>query len=598
MNFTIKRKLIFHSCTLVFVTVLMSIAASAVFNHRQISRQNQERLEASASRFQRLIHQNIAELDNNFKVFSNKTDTVKMLLNCIQQDYFYFSSLPDLFGLGTALGLERFAFYFPTRFEGPHILQIFFDKSLGGLIRVSGGKHLLNKQKGGDIEEEEIKNPDIFPDTYQPEDVPYSLQSSGTKIQIKTHFAYISTADAADFGSTFKKGETIGYFVMEKAVEADMKILEHETGVFINLYDHHGKRIGGHLQLPDIDKNGRFSEQICLTDKNKESYDSLMTILNYSGKTLGYVSFGISRAATIAKIRQTTEMLFFIGIGAVGLGLVLAFFVNKGIVKSVNRVSDSLRQISHQVVSAAENILSSGRALVKDASDQALSLEETSASLEAISSSSRETLKITQELELLMNENITKSGQSLTAISELTRSMSQIGADSGQVAEIIKNIDAIAFQTNLLALNAAIEAARAGNAGAGFAVVADEVRNLAIRTADAAKNTQVLLNNISQRVMQIKGSVKDVNKDFENLIQSAKVIGEKTSVITESNTEQSSKIGQISRTVADLDKVTQQNAAGARESARASENMNAQAEKMREMVAELAAMIGNVKRES
>lgn len=591
MKFTIKKKLIFHSCALVFVTVLMSVAASAFLNHRQISRQNQERIKAASSRFERLIQRDITEINNNFKDFSNKSDTVKLLLNCIQQDYFYFTSLPDLFGLGPALGLERFAFYFPTRFEGPHILQICFDKSLGGLVRVSNGKYILNRQKGGDIEEEEIKNPEIFPDQYQPDDA-CSLQVRGTAVQIAAHFAYINTTDASDFGSAFKQGEVIGYFIMEKTVEADLKLLDQETGVVICLYDHHGKQIGGQLRLPDIDTSLSFSGQIIsLSDQNKENYDAMITRMSHSGKTVGYASFSISRAATGAKIRETSKILVLIGIGAIVLGLMTAFFVNRGIVRSVNRAVTRLRQIADQTVSTARNFLSASRNLAKDASDQASSLEETSASLETISASSQDSLNLTSDLGQLMKENIAKSGQSLTAMSELTRSMSQIEADSGQVSSIIKNIDEVAFQTNLLALNAAIEAARAGEAGAGFAVVADEVRNLAVRTADAAKNTQSLLNNISQRVTEATASVKEMNKDFGRLIESSTVIAEKTSLVAQSHTEQTAKIGQISNTVAGLDKVTQQNAEAARQSAQTSEDMKIQAEQMQEVVRELTAMI-------
>jgi len=120
-------RLILYSFILVFGTVLMSILASAYLNHKQIKHQNQARIDSAIMRFERLIHQNIKELDNNFKAFSDKSHTARILLNCIQQNYFYFPSLPDLFDIGSALELDRFAFYFPTKFTGTDILQIYFS---------------------------------------------------------------------------------------------------------------------------------------------------------------------------------------------------------------------------------------------------------------------------------------------------------------------------------------------------------------------------------------------------------------------------------------------------------------------------------------
>ena len=109
----------------------------------------------------------------------------------------------------------------------------------------------------------------------------------------------------------------------------------------------------------------------------------------------------------------------------------------------------------------------------------------------------------------------------------LTGKMSQIEQDSDQIRQIIKTIDEIAFQTNLLALNAAVEAARAGEVGAGFAVVADEVRSLAIRATEAAQNTQDLLNFTIKRVGESAMAIKEVNMDFEGVIESATIMGEK-----------------------------------------------------------------------
>ena len=115
---------------------------------------------------------------------------------------------------------------------------------------------------------------------------------------------------------------------------------------------------------------------------------------------------------------------------------------------------------------------------------------------------------------------------------DLARNMGQIEADSDKTGKIIKTIDEIAFQTNLLALNAAVEAARAGEAGAGFAVVAEEVRNLAMRAAEAAKSTQTLLEGTIKQVKISAAAVRAMSEDFEGIVESATVMGEKTAAIT------------------------------------------------------------------
>jgi len=594
MNFTIKKKLIVYSCTLVSVTVLMAILASVYLSHDQIKNQNQARLESAILRFERFIHQNVEELDKKYIDFSSKTEITKILLNCIQQDYFYFPSMPELFGLGPDLGVERFAFYFPTRFEGQDILQIYFDRKFGGLIKVKEGSHLLNKQKGGDIEEEEITDPAIFPETYTP-DIPYAIRSNGKDIQIIEHLLYINNADASEFGSTFEKGAKIGYFVMEKNLKNDLIIFDREMGMNVNLYNSQGKLIGGQIELPDINKNISFSNNfVTLVDKKEKKYDSILKPLIYDEKNIGYVSFSIPQSETNAKIRQTVKILSLIGIGAIIIGILLSFFINQGIVNSINRVVEGLISISEQVAAAAGQISYTSQTLAKDASDQAVSLANTSLSLGKIASMSQETLKTTLDVDRLMNENIEKSGQSLKALIELTQNMSQIETDSGQIGQIITAIDSIAFQTNLLALNAAVEAARAGEAGSGFAVVAAEVRNLAVRTAGAAKNTQELLNNIMQRVTQASHSIRIINGDFEGIIKSAAVMGERTRDITKANKKQTGEIEQISQAVTEMDRMTQQNASNAGEYASAAKEMTAHAEYMTAMVVDLVEMIGKI----
>jgi methyl-accepting chemotaxis protein len=175
---------------------------------------------------------------------------------------------------------------------------------------------------------------------------------------------------------------------------------------------------------------------------------------------------------------------------------------------------------------------------------------------------------------------------------KLTESMAEITKASEETSKIIKTIDEIAFQTNLLALNAAVEAARAGEAGAGFAVVADEVRNLAMRAADAAKNTANLIEGTVKKVKDGSELVSRTNAAFKQVAGSSAKAGDLVAEISAASSEQAQGIGQINTAVTELDKVTQQNAANAEESASAAEEMSAQAETMKGMVDELVAIVG------
>jgi methyl-accepting chemotaxis protein len=174
----------------------------------------------------------------------------------------------------------------------------------------------------------------------------------------------------------------------------------------------------------------------------------------------------------------------------------------------------------------------------------------------------------------------------------LTDSMGQIASASEETSKIIKTIDEIAFQTNLLALNAAVEAARAGEAGAGFAVVADEVRNLAMRAADAAKNTSELIESTVKKVEDGSALVTETNTAFSRVAEDVGKVGNLVSEISAASNEQSQGISQINQAVTEMDKVTQQNAASAEESASASEEMNAQAMQMKSNVDHLMVLVG------
>jgi methyl-accepting chemotaxis protein len=277
---------------------------------------------------------------------------------------------------------------------------------------------------------------------------------------------------------------------------------------------------------------------------------------------------------------------------AVGVGLFLAFFVSHNVVSILKKIIDGLGATAEQVASASEQVSASSQSLAEGASEQAASIEETTSSLEEMSSMTQQNADNAMQANTLMGEAKHVVAKANESMEQLTGSMGEISKASEETSKIVKTIDEIAFQTNLLALNAAVEAARAGEAGAGFAVVADEVRNLAMRAAEAAKNTSNLIEGTVKKVKDGSELVGRTNQAFREVAGTSAKAADLVSEISAASKEQAQGIGQINTAVTEMDKVTQQNAANAEESASASEELSAQAEQMQGMVAELVAMVG------
>jgi methyl-accepting chemotaxis protein len=274
------------------------------------------------------------------------------------------------------------------------------------------------------------------------------------------------------------------------------------------------------------------------------------------------------------------------------IGIVLAIFITRSITGPIRRIIDGMSEGSQEVSSAAGQVSGAAQSLAEGSSEQAASIEETSSSLEEMSSMTKQNADNAGQANSLMSEAKQVVATANASMGRLTESMGEITRASEETSKIIKTIDEIAFQTNLLALNAAVEAARAGEAGAGFAVVADEVRNLAMRAADAAKNTANLIEGTVKKVKDGSDLVSKTNEAFQQVANSSAKAADLVAEIAAASNEQAQGINQINTAVTELDKVTQQNAANAEESASAAEEMSAQAETMQGMVGELVAMVG------
>ncbi|MFH2091955.1 MAG: methyl-accepting chemotaxis protein [Pseudomonadota bacterium] len=305
---------------------------------------------------------------------------------------------------------------------------------------------------------------------------------------------------------------------------------------------------------------------------------------------------GMSATDSIAKAAvaslSTASTLMIIGlIVALIVGVAVAFFITRSITGPVNRIIAGLNEGSEQVASASGQVSSSSQSMAEGASQQAASIEETSSSMEEMSSMTKKNAENANHADGLMKETNKVVITANHSMGQLTQSMADISKASEETSKIIKTIDEIAFQTNLLALNAAVEAARAGEAGAGFAVVADEVRNLAMRAAEAAKNTAALIEGTVKKVNDGSELVSTTNDAFKQVAQSSAKVGDIVSEIAEASKEQSNGIEQVNIAITEMDKVVQQNAANAEESASASEEMSAQAEQLKDYVGELVMLV-------
>lgn len=256
------------------------------------------------------------------------------------------------------------------------------------------------------------------------------------------------------------------------------------------------------------------------------------------------------------------------------------------IVNETNEADDQINTASSEVAQASQN-------LAEGASEQASGIEETSATLEELSSMTKNNADSAQLASNTMSVDMKEGNRKISDFMEQMKvAIGQSVKSSEETAKIIKTIDEIAFQTNLLALNAAVEAARAGEVGAGFAVVADEVRSLALRAAEAAKNTNSLIADSTDKAHEASGLFEKIIACTNDNRHIAKKVTELVNEIAQSSKEQAQGISQISIAVSQMDAVVQRNAASAEETASASEEMTAQAMQMQKTIQSLMQIVG------
>jgi len=271
--------------------------------------------------------------------------------------------------------------------------------------------------------------------------------------------------------------------------------------------------------------------------------------------------------------------------------LALGILITRGINRNLTRIAAALGSGAEEVNDAAAQVSSASQQLAEGASEQASSLEETSSALEQMAAMTRTNAENSQKADGLTRQARDAADRGATVVAELNQAMQGISEASQQISKILKVIEEIAFQTNLLALNAAVEAARAGEHGKGFAVVAEEVRNLAQRAGGAAKEISDLITNAAQRSQDGVKIAENVATSLSGILNDVKNVSDLVTGIAKASQEQAQGVDQINVAVSQMDKVTQQTAAGAEEAASAAEEMAAQAQTLKAMVNELLALV-------
>lgn len=261
--------------------------------------------------------------------------------------------------------------------------------------------------------------------------------------------------------------------------------------------------------------------------------------------------------------------------------------IKEAINGTAKALQDALIQVAdavEQVAEASQQIAGSSQAVSQGASEQASSLEETSSSLEQMAGMTKQNADNTIQARSLAQTTKEAAEKGGTAMVRMTDAMEKIRAASEGTAEIIKDINDIAFQTNLLALNAAVEAARAGDAGRGFAVVAEEVRNLALRSKEAAKKTEDLIKVAVGHAENGRFITNEVAGSLTEIVTAAAKVNDIVSEIAVASQEQSRGIEQVNRAVSEMDKVVQTAASNAEESSSAAEELASQSEELSTLV--------------
>lgn len=413
----------------------------------------------------------------------------------------------------------------------------------------------------------------------------YAFVLTGTG---ENHGTYIiSKGGKRDGESLWESRDAAGSPFIQKMCEQAITLKDHEIGKF----EYTWKNPGDELARNKVATLAYY-----------KPWDWVIGISAYTDEMLEPIkALDAKSQASLVEMQKIndaarTSMMQWMAVGGVAVvivALISAWMIARGISRPIERVVAGLSEGAEQINAGAAQVSNAAQQLAQNSATQAASLQEASSSLEIMATASQKNAEDAMRANTLAGSARQSADAGDQTINQLNVAMVGINESAGQIQKIIKVIQEIAFQTNLLALNAAVEAARAGEQGKGFAVVADEVRSLAIRAGNAASETTNLIESSVSRARDGSAVAQEAAAALKGISHSVGEVAGLLDAITLASQEQSKGVSQIAQAVANMDKTTQDNAAGAEESASAAEELSSMSEALREQwLVELMDVVG------
>ncbi len=346
----------------------------------------------------------------------------------------------------------------------------------------------------------------------------------------------------------------------------------------------------GFAEMAELSAAGKIKDAYELRNKNKlvsaAMHTAAKALVEEQKNSLALVESESARNYTLSLWLTAVAGVASIAIAALVLWIIRR--VNTDLRATVHVLSDG----ADQIAAVAGQVSESSQTLARGASQQAASIEETSASTEQINSMARRNTENSRATAVMVGETDVRFGHTNRTLDEMVLAMQGISTASEKISKIIREIDQIAFQTNILALNAAVEAARAGDAGMGFAVVADEVRNLAQRSAQAARDTSLLIEDSIGKAQAGSAKVDEATQAIRAIIKDSARMKQLVDEISTGSQEQSRGLQLVSGAIQQMERVTQSTAATAEQTAASAAELSEQSDAVKHAVQNLTELVG------